>query len=294
MCSTTARQEVKLTHSNGCHAQDQRRRPGHHHRRTSTVEITAVAVNVHAGAAIFDGDDQVHDAHRQRRRLAIVHAGRGEHLVTPSPRPEPHARETHDWLIVAPWWQWTRRRADIRAGRRIRAGDPEVFQRPIRVDEFLRRSAAAGPSGTTTISVHVATKLSCRSLSVRRAGKPRRLSDFSATCPTRGAIAQDLSRHAQAVLSRRLPGALRRAGVSEGRPARSWARSASSCAGAPPPCRPGGAGAGAAAPPGDQCRTRCGWTCSTGERGARARPRLATRGSIGRMLVHGSRVPRAA
>ncbi len=64
----------------------------------ATVEMTAAALNVHAADRDVRRDRQLHDDDRQRgRRVAVLHAWRGEHLVS-----------AHPWKLVAPWYRWDR------------------------------------------------------------------------------------------------------------------------------------------------------------------------------------------
>ena len=63
----------------------------------------AAALNVHCADGDLRRHRQLHDADRvQRRRVAVVHAGRGEHLVT---------RRAIHWRARRPWYRWPRQQA---------------------------------------------------------------------------------------------------------------------------------------------------------------------------------------
>ena len=123
-----AAQEVKLTHANGCvitfNAAGQIQI-----QANTTVEITASAVNVHAPTATFDGiincTTLICSA---RRRVAVVHAGRGEHMVR---------RRSIGWLLVGPWYRWQRPGVPS-SGRDSAPGVPEVRHRRAWSTEFLK------------------------------------------------------------------------------------------------------------------------------------------------------------
>ena len=105
----------------------------------ATVEITASALNVHCA----DGDvrrvDQLHDADRvEWRGVAVVHARRGEYLVTAATS----ARAATRGRSSRPWWKWPdpadtpRRTSDT-------SGDPEV--RDVEARRRVHQESAALP-----------------------------------------------------------------------------------------------------------------------------------------------------
>ena len=116
-----AAQEVTLTHSNGC--DDRRSTPpaqiadhgeldGRHHRLGAQRARRHRDLRRHR---------QLHDADRLGGgRLALLHAGRGEHLVMRD--------HHHDWMLVAPWYRWPRAGAPS-CGRRAARARGRVIQK---------------------------------------------------------------------------------------------------------------------------------------------------------------------
>jgi hypothetical protein len=79
----------------------------------------------------------LHDADRlEQRRLTVVHAGRGEHLVSAAAKPAAPRAPQHPWAVVAPWWKWPDV-ANTMSGRLTRP-EFQKYETSKLVDEFIK------------------------------------------------------------------------------------------------------------------------------------------------------------
>ena len=215
------RQEVKLTALQRLHDRLQRRRPdsdpGQRHGRDHRAGAERPRADGH-----LRRHRQLHDAERERRRRLARRTRRA--------RGTSGERHHHPWILVGPWYRWPRHGVPG-IGPRVAPGVSEVRERQLR-QRVPQGSAALAEVLDPRISVHEAAPAACR----RFAGENAQSLSTTTVVRHAPASAQDLSRHAQALLPGRVRAALRRGRVSRTWIATRCARRASSCAAAPPTC----------------------------------------------------------